>query len=56
MNPGLFFREALESHEFRSSDRFLRLFVHIAEHIFFTSDNATLLDIATMTTMRRLQA
>lgn len=53
MNPGRFFREALESHEFRSSDSFLdlggvvfRYFAHVSELIAHTSDNANLLDIA----------
>lgn len=45
MNPGLFFREALESHEFRSSDRFLGCFRHAYDHTLFTSDNARLLDM-----------
>ena len=45
MNPGTFFREALESHEFRSSDRFLGRFGHTVEHTPDTSDNAILLDM-----------
>jgi len=53
MNPGLFFREALESHEFRSSDRCLGCFFHGAEHSLFMSDNANLLDIVALTKLRR---
>ncbi len=34
MNPGHFFEEVFESHEFRLSDRFLVVFRHAAEHIF----------------------
>lgn len=53
MNPGTFFREALESHEFRSSDRFLGRFGHTVEHTPGTSDNANLLDIVESTKLRR---
>ena len=47
MNPGSFFREVLESHEFRSSDigAVICETTHVFEHIIFTSDNARLLDI-----------
>ena len=46
MNPGLYFREGLESHEFRPSDTVIRRIAHVFEHIIFTSDNAILLDVA----------
>ena len=46
MNPGSFFREVLESHEFRSSDIVIACFAHASEHILYMSDNAILLDIA----------
>lgn len=52
MNPGLFFREALESHEFRSSD-ILGRFGHTVEHTLFRSDNAILLDTVELTKLRR---
>ena len=45
MNPGLYFREGLESHEFRPSDTVIRRIAHVFEHIIFTSDNAILLDM-----------
>ena len=54
MNPGTFFREALESHEFRSSDRFLGRFGHTVEHTPGTSDNANLLDIIEEGQARRI--
>ena len=53
MNPGSFFREVLESHEVRPSDRFLGCFGHASEHIFLMSDNATLLDTVEITKLRR---
>ena len=44
MNPDSFFREALESHDFRSSDiLFVRLPMFLI--ISFMSDNANLLDV-----------
>jgi len=46
MNPGSFFREVLESHEFRSSDIVIACFAHASEHILYMSDNAILLDIS----------
>ncbi len=45
MNPGSFFREVLESHEFRSTDIVFGHFAHVSEHIAVMSDNANLLDI-----------
>ena len=45
MNPGSFFREVLESHEFRSSDIVIACFAHASEHILYMSDNANLLDV-----------
>lgn len=47
MNPGSFFREVLESHEFQLSDTgaVIRETAHVSEHISFTSDNTRLLDI-----------
>jgi hypothetical protein len=45
MNPGSFFREVLESHEFRSSDTVIREIAHVLGHIIFMSDKARLLDI-----------
>ena len=45
MNPGSFFREVLESHEFRLSDTFLRWFCHVFPPHVTMSDNANLLDI-----------
>ena len=53
MNPGLYFREGLESHEFRPSDTVIRRIAHVFEHIIFTSDNAILLDIVEPTKLRR---
>ena len=44
MNPGSFFREVLESHEFQLSDTVIRRTAHVFEHIIFTPDNARLLD------------
>ena len=46
MNPGRFFREVLESHEFRSSNINFRCFAHVSEPIPIMSDKANLLDIA----------
>ena len=52
MNPGMFFREVLESHLFRRSDIRILEFraviletAHVSKHITFTSDKANLLDI-----------
>ena len=45
MNPGSFFREVLESHEFQLSDTVFGCFTHIPEPIPYMSDNANLLDI-----------
>ena len=49
MNPGSFFREVFESHEFRSSDidfgTLICRILHVSEHIIFASDKANLLDI-----------
>ena len=53
MNPGSFFREVLESHEFRSSDIVIACFAHASEHILYMSDNAILLDIVEPTKLRR---
>ena len=56
MNPASFFREVLESHEFRSSDNFgavIRRTAHVFEHIIFTPDNARLLDIRARDSVRR---
>lgn len=44
MNPGSFFREVLESHEFQLSDIF-GCFFHTPEHTSIMSDNANLLDM-----------
>ena len=54
MNPGSFFREVLESHEFRSSDKFFRLFPSHAAAYSIMSDKATLSDIINKDKLRRL--
>ena len=58
MNPGLFFREVLESHEFRSSDSdfgvVFRVRGHDREGRHIRSDNANLLDISRSGKVRRL--
>lgn len=53
MNPDSFFREVLESHELRSSDRYLGGFGHGPEHTPCMSDNAILLDTVALTKLRR---
>ena len=53
MNPGSFFREVLESHEFRSSDIVIACFAHASEHILYMSDNAILSDIMAKDRARR---
>ena len=53
MNPDSFFREVLESHEFRLSDTVVCETTHVSEPIIFTSDNARLLDIVEPTKLRR---
>jgi len=52
MNPGSFFREVLESHEFRSSD-ILGRFAHTVEHTLDASDNAILSDMMATCMWRR---
>ena len=52
MNPDSFFREVLESHEFRLSDIVCQI-LHVSEPIPFTSDNANLLDITVKCKVRR---
>ena len=53
MNPGSFFREVLESHEFQLSDTVIRRTAHVFEHIIFTPDNARLSDIVAKDRVRR---
>ena len=54
MNPDSFFREVLESHEFRLSDSAaICETTHVLEHIIFTSDNARLSDIMAKDRARR---
>lgn len=54
MNPGMFFREVLESHQFRRSDTAICETTHVFEYIIFTSDNTRLLDIEQGGKKRRL--
>lgn len=54
MSPGSFFREVLESHEFRLSDTFLWWFDHVFLPPVIMSDNANLLDINWICKQRRL--
>jgi hypothetical protein len=53
MNPGSFFREVLESHEFRSSDRLGGRLILNLGRVVLMSDNATLLDILEHCKLRR---
>ena len=53
MNPASFFREALESHEFRLSDSDFSVFSDMSRSISFMSDNANLLDIVLIGRVRR---
>ena len=53
MNPDSFFREVLESHEFRLSDTVVCETTHVSEPIIFTSDNANLSDIMAKDRVRR---
>jgi hypothetical protein len=53
MNPGSVFKEAFESHQFRSSDTVIRRTAHVFEHIIFTPDNARLSDVMAKDRVRR---
>lgn len=49
MNPDSFFKEVLESHEFRQSDKT----THVFEYIILMSDKTNLLDIMAKDRVRR---
>ena len=53
MNPDSFFREVLESHEFRLCLTVICETTHVLEYIIFMSDKANLLDMTAGDKARR---